>query len=103
MPRHSPRRPVVIGFGWFTREQWQRLIEVVEDRNELDDTYEQWEKSAVAAMQMIERQGHKVERVYIEVEALVSWCKRKGLTVNGKSRAEYVTQLMGERDGQTKA
>jgi len=103
MAKHTPERALVVGFAWFDRKQWQRLTEAVADRNELDDTYEQWEQSALEAVRMIERQGQKVEMVHIEVESLVSWCMAKGLPVNGKSRAEYVTQLMQRRHGQAKA
>jgi len=103
MPKHTPDRAVVVGLAWFDRKQWQRLTEAVADRNELDDTYEQWQLSALDAVRMIERQGQKVEKVHVEVESLVSWCKEKGLPVNGKSRAEYVTHLMQRRHGQAKA
>jgi hypothetical protein len=106
MPKHAPDTPdhaVVVGLAWFDRKQWKRLTEAVEDRSELDDTYEQWEQSALDAVRMIERQGQKVEKVHIEVESLVSWCKEKGLPVNGKSRAEYVTQIMRRRHRQAKA
>jgi hypothetical protein len=103
MPKLTPDRTLAVGLAWFDRKQWQRLTEAVEDRNELDDTYEQWEQSALDAVRMIERQGQKVEKVHVEVESLVSWCKAKGLPMNGESRAEYVTQLMRRRHGQAKA
>jgi hypothetical protein len=103
MPKHTPDRTLAVGLAWFDRKQWKRLTEVVENRNELDNTYEQWEQSALDAVRMIERQGQKVERVHVEVESLVSWCKEKGLPVNGQSRAEYVTQIMQRRHGQAKA
>lgn len=102
MPKHTPERTVVVGVAWFDRKQWKRLTEAVEDRNELDDTYEQWQKSALEAVRMIERQGQIVEMVHVEVESLVSWCTENGLPVNGKSRAEYVTQLMQRRHGSAK-
>lgn len=103
MPKHTPDRAVVVGLAWFDRKQWKRLTEAVEDRNELDKTYEQWEQSALDTVRMIERQGQKVEKVHVEVESLVSWCKEKGLPVNGKSREEYVAQIMRRRHGQAKA
>jgi len=101
--KHTPERTVVVGVAWFDIKQWKRLTESVEDRNELEDTYEQWQQSALDAVRMIERQGQKVERVHVEVESLVSWCTEKGLPVNGKSRAEYVTQIMQRRHGPAKA
>jgi hypothetical protein len=100
MPKHTPDRPVVVGVAWFDRKQWKRLTEAVEDRSELEDTYEQWQESALDAVRTIERQGQRVEKVHVEVESLVSWCKEQGLPVNGKSRAEYVTQIMRRRHGQ---
>jgi hypothetical protein len=103
MPKHPPDRAVVVGIAWFDRRQWKRLTEVVEDRSELDDTYEQWQQGALDAVRTIERDGQRVEKVHIEVESLVSWCKDKGLPVNGKSRAEYVTQIIRRRHGQAKA
>jgi len=57
MPKHTPDRTVVVGVAWFERSQWKRLTEVVENRNELDETYEQWEQGALDAVRMIERQG----------------------------------------------
>ena len=103
MPKHTPERALVVGVAWFDKKQWKRLTEAVDDRNELDDTYEQWQKSALDAVRMIERQGQKIEKVHVEVESLVSWCNEKGLPVNGESRAEYVTQLMRRRHRQAKA
>lgn len=100
MPKNPPDRAQVVGLAWFDRKQWRRLTEAVEDRNELDETYEQWQQSAHDAVRVIEGQGQKVEMVHIEVESLVSWCKEKGLPVNGKSRAEYVAQLVRRRYGQ---
>jgi len=103
MPKHTPERTVVVGVAWFDRKQWKRLTEAVADRAELDDTYEQWQQSALDAERMLESQGQKVERVHVEVESLVYWCREKGLPVNGKSRADYVTQLMRRRHGPAKA
>ena len=99
--RLAPTRKIVVGFGWYDRAQWLRLTEVVADRAELDDTYEQWQRSANNAMSMLEGQGHKPQKVIVQVDALVSWCKERGLPIDGQSRAEYVTFMLRERDGST--
>ena len=103
MPEHAPGRASVVGLAWFDRKQWQRLAEVAEDRNELDETFELWKQSALEAVRTMEREGQRVEKVHIEVESLVSWCKEKGLPLNAKSRADYVTQIIRRRHGQPKA
>jgi len=103
MPKHSPNRTMVLGVAWFDRGQWQRLTEVVEDRTELDDTFEQWETHALDAVRTMERQGQRVDKVYVDVDALVSWCEAKGLPINGKSRAQYVSSVLRQRDGKAEA
>lgn len=97
--KQTPDRAVIVGLAWFDRKQWQRLTEAVEDRDELEDTYEHWERGAFEAAQMIERRGQEVEKVHVEVESLVLWCKEHGLAMNGKSRAEYVARLIQRRHG----
>lgn len=98
-PPKPKNQEAVFGLAWFDRAQWQRLTEVVENRAELDDTYEQWEKGANDALRKFERQGQRVEKVHIDVQALISWCKAKGLPVNGQSRSEYVANVLRERSG----
>ena len=103
MPKHRSDTALVVGLAWFDRKQWQRLTEAIEDRTELDKTYEQWERGAHDAVRMIERQGQIAEKVHVEVESLVSWCNEKGLPVNRTSRAEYVAKLMQGRHRRAKA
>lgn len=77
----------------------QHLTRVVDDRNELDDTFEQWERSALAALYKPESQGHPVRKVMVDVETYLTWCRGRGRSVNGASRAEYVTALLRIADG----
>ena len=99
MPKPRSDRKMVVGFAWFDRQQWHRLTEVVDDRNELDDTFEQWERSALDALRTLERQGQRAEKIHIDVDVLVSWCKGKGLLVNGASRSQYVSFVLQQRNG----
>ena len=99
MPKPRSDHKMVVGFAWFDREQWHRLTEVVDDRNELDDTFEQWERSALDALRTVERQGQRAEKVHIDVDVLVSWCKGKGFPVNGASRSRYVSFVLQQRNG----
>jgi len=55
-----------IGFAWFTPGRWQRFTEVV-GCDALDDTFEQWERSALAALYQLRSQGHSVRKVMIDV------------------------------------
>src|SRR5713101_7286620 len=96
MPKSRSGRKMVVGFAWFDRQQWHRLTEVVDDRNELDDTFEQWERSALDALRTLERQGQRAEKVHIDVDALVSWCKGKGLSVSTETSGSCPQRAVGE-------
>jgi hypothetical protein len=97
MPRESETKPVRIGVAWFDREQWLRLTEVVPNRNELDDTFQQWERNAKKTLEDLERRRQLVEKVPIKVDELLAWCTLRGLTPNGKARSEYVIELMQKK------
>ena len=103
MAKHPPDSTMVTGFAWFDKEQWQRLAEIAEDREVLDDSFETWERNALHALRNIERQGQRVEKVYVNVDELVSWCREKGVPVISKFRADYVTLLLRQRHGRTEA
>ncbi|MGH8236387.1 MAG: hypothetical protein ACREXP_05115 [Steroidobacteraceae bacterium] len=103
MKRRKRKIPVQagpqVGIAWFTREQWQRLTEVVDDRNELDGTFEQWERNALAALYKLNSQGHSVRKVMVNVETLAAWCRGRGRRMDGAARAGYVIALLGIADG----
>jgi hypothetical protein len=94
MPKQRAAKPLRLGLAWFDREQWQRLTEVVPDRSELDETFEQWERNARKAMKELERRGQLVEKVLINVDELLAWCTLTGLAPNGKGRSEFVLEVL---------
>jgi hypothetical protein len=99
MLRRPETKPPRIGLAWFDREQWQQLTEVVPNRSELDDTYEQWERGAEKALKKVARSGQQIEKVPIRVDELLSWCTLRGLVPDGKARAEFVTELLRKKYG----
>jgi len=51
------KNALVIGLGWYSRDQWEALTKAVPDRSELDDTYEEWEAQATEALQTLAAEG----------------------------------------------
>jgi hypothetical protein len=89
-------RDAVVGVAWFSRDEWLKLVDVVPDRSELDDTFEQWEQSAEGAAAMLRGRGIAIKKVMIEVEALMAWCREHKRQPNGPARADYVGLLLRE-------
>ena len=80
--------------GWtFTATQlWS------EEADQLEDTHEEWKKHANKAIQDFQSSGKKIQKVKIDLEELLGWCNEKGISVNGKARAEYTAYVLRQRN-----
>ena len=84
---------IVIGVGWYAEDQWLMLKLVAEDRDALDDTYEQWEAGVTKALAELRNQpGVEAVKVHVEVAGLQRWCREQGRPLDGPARALYVTE-----------
>ena len=83
-----------LGLAWYTREGWKRLRELADDRDALDDTFEDWERGALGAIRELESAGRKIRKVPIDIDALVVWCRERGRALDSAARAEYVSDLL---------
>lgn len=91
-PTDPKEEGVVVGVAWYRREQWPRLLEISEDREKLEESYDEWLESAVKGLGTFASQGLKAIRVDVDTEELLAWCARRNLPVDGKARAEFTTE-----------
>jgi uncharacterized DUF497 family protein len=103
-PRGQRRRRLKItsdtqlGLAWYSRQAWQRLREVADDVQGLDETYEAWEHEALAAIRDWQSRGRQIHKVSIDIEALVAWCRERNRRIDSNARAEYVTYLLQQSE-----
>jgi len=83
-----------VGIGWYSEEEWNKLAEAVPDPTALDDSWQEWEKSALDAIWMLKEQGIFAMPVTIRVAELQAWCQAKGRPLDAEARAEYVAQVL---------
>lgn len=89
-PRRTLKRPsVMMAFAWYTPEQWRLLKEVADDRDQLDGSFEQWERNARRTFWDMRRTGVDIKKVYIDIERLREWCDQRGLSLDGEARSQY--------------
>jgi len=82
----------VIGVAWYGREQWPRLLEISTDRDELEDSYDEWLASAGKTLGLLGSQGLNAVRVDIDTEELLAWRHTRNLPVNAKARTDYTVE-----------
>ncbi len=89
----------VLGVGWYTREEYERLLELANDRDDLEDTYEEWQATAEKMMVQLSRPGVLPRKVHINVEELTAWCKAHNRPIDGASRTIFAADKVEENIG----
>ena len=89
---------LVVGVAWYQNKQWQRLRAISADSDGLEDTYDEWLRSAEQKFAELVGSGLRVEKVDIDSERLIAWCNERGFEINGQSRSSYVAHKLRERD-----
>lgn len=87
----------VVGCAWYRAGQWERLREIAADAEKLEETYEAWVENAERALREMRESGMRVEKVAVDLEALLAWCQRQELEVDAHARALYVAEALRRR------
>ena len=88
---------LMCGAAWYTRDQWEQMRAVATDPDRLESSYEDWLDSYEESVSHLAAQGLTVERVAMEVEEFVDWCRQKGLRENTEARARYAAMKLHEQ------
>jgi hypothetical protein len=84
--RHSNEHvEAACGVAWFDPEQWRRLRQLAADPERLEESYEAWVAMAERAIRDLEATGVLIERVPVDTEELVAWCKGQGRPIDSSS------------------
>jgi len=97
-----PSAMMQLGLAWYSREDWERLHEIADDRDKLDDAYEDWERQALKMIHDLEVVGRRVRKVPIDIDALIAWCAERKCRIDTAARSEYVSYLLsqGKKDAE---
>lgn len=84
--------PQQIAFAWYDREQWELLRELSVDPEELNDSFDQWELTAIQAESEMLAKGFNVKRFPVIAKELVAWCQAKAHPLNRAARSKFVAE-----------
>jgi hypothetical protein len=88
---------IVTGVAWYRPEQWERLREVSEDVDNLEETYDAWLKTAERLIRDGIPADVRVEKIDVDVEEVLAWCNVLGLPMNTASRARFVSERVRQK------
>lgn len=88
-----------ISIGYYQREQWPLLLETADDRQAIEDTYDEWTLSVEKSLKHMRAAGIEPLRVDVDIHELLAWCKAKGRKNTGAVRAEFFAELCRQGRG----
>src|SRR5437879_13838374 len=94
MNRTDNESRMVTGIAWYRPEQWERLREVSEDVDNLEETYDAWLKTAERLIRDGIPSDVRVERINVDVEEVLAWCNVRGLPMNESSGFCFVAVVV---------
>ena len=77
-------------------EQWALLLSSSADRDELEETYDEWLTSAEKTVAELQATGVNPRKIDIDMEEMISWVQGKGVILNGETRAEFIAMKTRE-------
>lgn len=88
---------MMLGIGFYRREQWPLLLQSAVDSHVLEKTYDEWLDVVDASVDKIKAHGIEPKLVDVDIEELISFCKKEGLQNNARARSKFVAKLFSNK------
>ncbi|SDH79721.1 hypothetical protein [Bosea robiniae] len=79
-----------VALPWYEREDYQRLWELADDRDEMPGDYEAWHAAALSVINAWLARGRALQIVTIRPDEYLAWLEMEGLTNTAQTRLKYV-------------
>jgi hypothetical protein len=83
----------IAGIPWYDREDYPRIVAMMEDAHVLAPVYEQWLAAAENNEREAQRVGVRTLRAIIRPDAFAAWCAERDLPPTSKARMQYVQEF----------
>jgi len=87
-----------IGIACYRRDQWELFLDMADDRDKLEKTWEDWRANVNRVIKNLKDLGKEVEEIEIDLNDLANYCKENNLPNTTKTRSKYVADLLSKRD-----
>jgi hypothetical protein len=76
---------------WLRRDQWTLFCSVYDDPHELPASYDDWLRDAQSAAIVFAEAGFAVERVDVDLNELIAWCRRRRQRLDALAMTQFVS------------
>jgi hypothetical protein len=81
-----------INLAYYNKKDWKRFLEIIDDREQQHDKWEDWHKDYLKAKNGLLEKGFIVNDFQVDLDELIKYCKTFGLKIDGKARSRYVAK-----------
>ncbi len=79
-----------IKIGYYNREDWDRFINIIDDKETMHSNWEDWNQSFNKLKTELTKAGFKVAKVVVDLEKLIEYCKVNRLKNTGATRSQFI-------------
>jgi hypothetical protein len=82
-----------VNLGYYQKEDWSEFIEMIDDRERMHDTWEEWHKDFLKMFKKLRKNGFKVRKVIVHLDKLELYCTKREIPIDGSARSRFIQQL----------
>jgi len=79
-----------VKIAYYRKEDWKRLLEIIDDKESMHDTWSEWHRAYSKAKTGLIAQGFVVVDIEVDLDKLINYCKLRRILNNGKARSQFV-------------
>lgn len=98
-PVQTTGTPIVVGVCWYRQDQYDRFLASAKDREDLEDTWDEWQITAERVIRQYRARGLDVRKVEIDLDDLLAYCMVEEEPNTAATRAAYVAHLIERQEG----
>lgn len=83
----------MMGLPWFREEDWEMLLDVLEDADQLPSAYDEWLQDAEAEVKRLERAETLVVKAVVDPAPFAQWCRARDRAVDCRSARAYASEF----------
>ena len=80
-----------INLAYYKQEDWNRFLALIDDRENMHDTWKEWNKAYQKMKKNLVKDGFQVNDYIVDLDELRDYCYLQGIRIDGKARSQFVS------------
>ncbi len=82
------------GIAIYRPEDWARLREIADDRDNLEESWTEWSRGIATLEHEQSAAGKAYQTILVDLDQLIHYCRDRGMRNDAAARARFVSDLL---------